>query len=433
MLEDAHPLVHVLPLLPRRLQHVELTVPSTVPATDVAHALSHCTALVSMSLTFHSITSPHDFDTLVAPNLATCTLRVIQPCSMPIFLPFVQHCHALTLLDVAVDNSTTCSAPTWLGTLPSLQRLSLRGVNLTAVPQALTQLVNLTNLDLSFNSPPLTPDAFPSTLAGLKVLRRVVLHNALARSLPAVLSTLPALQELDVAYNCDRAEQATAVQAASPADSPRTLHRLHLRLPVALTKTLLDLCLSSNRLPTGQLSELLPRLPALRRLDLSGCGLEHALPASLSALTALEHLDLSGNNLHVLPVSIVLQLPKLRTLHCMGNACMRLMPETLSLACHPVLCLLDLRREEGSTGPTNWDAPSLLVLVHLTWLMLRSPQPRSVWVGCQRGVVVNGVCSEFGGGPMERAVEAHVRRTQPNFCAELDALRASIAARMCEA
>ena len=398
---------------------------STSSYRDVTHALAQSSSLVHLSLTVASVASPVDLDPLASPRLHTCTLRVAQPCAVLEFFPFVQHCNALHSLDIAVDNQTVCAAPEWLGTLSRLQRLSLRGVNLNAVPDALTQLTDLTDLDLSFNSPPL--ETFPRTLAGMKALRRVVLHNALTHHVPTALSTLPALQHLDVAYNCQRGGPAPST---SPSDSPRTLQRTLLRVPLTMGKTLVDLCLSSNTLPTGHLAALLPRLPALRRLDLSGCGLA-VLPPSLTVLTALEHLDASGNDLHVLPVTTLLTLPKLHTLHCLGNAAMRLMPEALSLACHPGLLLIDLRREDGP-GPTHWDAPSLLVLVHLTWLMLRSRSARSVWVGCERGVVVDdGVYQgEFGGGPMERAVEAHVQRTHPNFCADLDALRASVAAQI---
>lgn len=391
---SAHHLVHVLPCLPATLQRLELTVPTAIPATDVAHALSHCTALVSLSLTLPSIANPTDLDPLASPHLQSCTLRVTQQCTLPSFFPFVQHCAALLSLDVAVDNATVCTAPSF-GSLSRLQTLSLRGVNLDAVPDTLNHLTALSDLDISFNSPPLT--VFPRTLAALTSLSRVVLHNALSHHVPAALSTLPALHHLDVAYNCDAA--VTTSPTPSPAvtsDSPRTMQRTHLCLPTSM-RTLRTLCLSSNALLPGQLHSWLPALKRLTRLDLSGCRLEAALPSTLTALTALQHLDLSGNNLPALPVDIVLGLPKLCTLHCMGNATMHLPPSALTLAAHPSLTLVDLRRQEGP-GPTHWDAPSLLVLVHLTWLMLAGHRC-SVWVGCEHGVVVEGVFrGEFGGG-----------------------------------
>lgn len=380
--------------------------------------------------------------------------------------PFLQHCPQLQSLSLAVDNTAICQLPSNLGQqLQQLQVLCLRGVNVASLPESITRCTSLHTLDLSWNSPPLTSAAFPSSLTALKALKRVVLHNTPAHRVPPAFAALVGLEELDVAYNCDgdgagggdggvhspgvtsgnsstcqasttaKPSNTTTTNPITPRDSPRDISRTCLRMPPTWASTLRALCLSSNAIPLHHVAALFPQLPQLERLDLSGCGLA-VIPSTMTSLQQLQHLDMSGNALTTLPVHLLLQLPHLSTLACHSNTHMQLPPDTVLMARHPACTMIDLRRQldndvhDGGTAITRWDAASMMVLVQLAWhAMTDEHTPRLVCVGCRHGVVVEGpggsVVYEgvFGGGDMERAVEGFVRRTQPDFAAEVDVAR----------
>ncbi|MDJ0535953.1 MAG: leucine-rich repeat domain-containing protein [Xenococcaceae cyanobacterium MO_207.B15] len=165
----------------------------------------------------------------------------------------------------------------WIPWLQSLKELELNLSNnqLSALPEAITKLSNLTRLDLSNNQ----LSALPKSVIKLSNLTRLDLSNNQLSFLPESLGNFSNLTRLDLSAN--------------------QLSFLPEFLGNFSNLTRLDL--SRNQLST--LPNSLGNLSNLTRLDLSANQLL-ALPEALTKLSNLTRLYLSGNPLKTPPIEV---------------------------------------------------------------------------------------------------------------------------------
>jgi internalin A len=219
----------------------------------------------------------------------------------------------LQQLNVAYNELTTL--PAELGRLTQLQRLSVMHNRLTALPAALWELIQLRDLNVSHNRLTSMPEML-SRLARLQKLS--VAHNELVL-LPGALGQLTELQTLDVSHN--------------------PLYALPEVLGQLTEITALDVSNTNLRI----LPEVLGSLKQLQRLSAWGNQLS-TLPETLSQLTQLRRLDLRSNDLESLPY-LLRQLADLEQLYLHGNHNLGLPDEVLG----PVLD--DPNRSHGVLKP----------------------------------------------------------------------------------
>lgn len=178
------------------------------------------------------------------------------------------------LRDLQISDANFGAMPPEMGRLTALTRLRLAYAAVRSMPDSITQLEALRELDLSENGAPLV---LPRGLGRLTALTRLRLKNTSVGSLPASMSQLSGLRELDLGV-----ESATELAQAL----------WHL---TGLTKLQLD-CSRLESLPDS-----LSRLSALAELQVTGsrgsrdAGHDLALPDGLAACRRLTSLALSSS------------------------------------------------------------------------------------------------------------------------------------------
>jgi len=211
--------------------------------------------------------------------------------------------------------------PESLSQLSRLQSLNLNYNKLTALPEWLGQLTQLESLDLTNNQ--LT--TLPESLGQLTQLESLDLTNNQLTTLPESLSQLSRLQSLNLNYNKlttlpERLGQLTQLKSLRLTNNQLTT------LPESLGQLtqLESLSLANNQLTT--LPESFGRLTQLESLSLLENRLT-ALPESLGTLTSLRFFDLRGNQLTSLPEPLG-KLVQLEELYVSSNR-LRSFPECL--------------------------------------------------------------------------------------------------------
>ena len=160
--------------------------------------------------------------------------------------------------------------PEAIAQLSNLRELDLSDNQLTTLPEAIAQLSNLRELDLSDNQLTTLPEA----IAQLSNLRELDLSDNQLTTLPEAIAQLSNLRELYLRNN-----QLTTLPEAIAQLS--NLSGLHLR---------------NNQLTT--LPEAIAQLSHLSGLDLRNNQLT-TLPEAIKQLSQLEKLDLRGNQLNI--------------------------------------------------------------------------------------------------------------------------------------
>ena len=273
----------------------------------------------------------------------------------------------LTSLDLSYNRLT--ALPAEISELRNLTSLDLGGNRLTAVPAEISELRNLTSLDLSGNR--LT--ALPAEISELRNLTSLALSRNQLTAWPAEISELRNLTSLDLSGN-----ELTALPAEI--SELRNLTSLDLRynkltpLPAEISelRNLTSLDLGYNQLTA--LPAEIAELRNLTSLDLSGNELT-ALPAEISELRKLTSLDLWGNQLTALPAEIT-ELRNLTSLDLSGNRLTALPAEITRLT---NLTSLDLRYNQLTALPAE-----ISELRNLTSLALRGNQLTALLAGIRR-------------------------------------------------
>eukprot|EP01087_Luapelamoeba_hula_P021164 TRINITY_DN7347_c0_g1_i5.p1 TRINITY_DN7347_c0_g1~~TRINITY_DN7347_c0_g1_i5.p1 ORF type:complete len:410 (+),score=74.33 TRINITY_DN7347_c0_g1_i5:492-1721(+) len=205
--------------------------------------------------------------------------------------------------------------------------LSLQGLQIAALPPAITTLTSLHSLSLAHNQFTTLPTDQLAQLPQLTYL--LAPHNQLTSFPSAPLP--PTLQVLDLRNNQVCALLSKDLLTLSTTATHLTVLTLHNNLLTALPReiglltSLRSLGLYNNQLTT--LPSEIGQLTALRHLSLSRNHL-HTLPPSIGNLTSLRKLFVSYNNLRLLPHTIG-RLTSLRELYLEGN---KLRTESLPLS-----------------------------------------------------------------------------------------------------
>ena len=235
--------------------------------------------------------------------------------------------HRLRHLDLS-RNELRGTLSSAFGSLSRLKSLSLRSNAVRGkIPRDLGAAASLLQLDLSDNN---FAGALPSELGRLRRLRMLnVSSNGLTGHLPAAVCGLPDLEVLSVAKNRMSGGLATAAAAlaaggessslrlfdasdnafdGAPPPVPHLAPSLFIwdvsrnsfrgRLPEDPTPANLRvLAVSGMRDVTGPIPPTLLRSRTLRHVDLSGCGLNGALPDALMSLPNARLVNVSDNQL----------------------------------------------------------------------------------------------------------------------------------------
>ncbi|PQQ19838.1 receptor-like protein 12 [Prunus yedoensis var. nudiflora] len=165
--------------------------------------------------------------------------------------------------------------------LPSLQELHLSDCKIESLPLSLHKInfTSLLVLDLSFNH--FSTSSIPNWLFNLTSLRELDLsRNSFNCHIPDELANLKSLEYLDLSYS-------RLIGGGVPIGNLCKLKTLHLAHNSFDGEWIEEFLGSLSNCPNNTL--------VLESLNLSGCGLEGQLPASLGIVNSLQHLDLSAN------------------------------------------------------------------------------------------------------------------------------------------
>ncbi|XP_021831154.1 leucine-rich repeat receptor protein kinase MSP1-like [Prunus avium] len=226
-------------------------------------------------------------------------------------LNWISHLSSLKYLNLNRVNLSSVGVTNLLhhvNMLPSLLELHLSRclVESARVPLSL-QKINFTSLsvlDLSYNF--FNTSSFPNWLFNLTSLRKLDLSlNFFSCPFPGELASLKSLEYLDLSYLGLKGRISRVIGHLSK------LKFLSLRWNYFSGEKIEEFFWSLSNYPNNTI--------ALESLDLSDCGLEGQLPASLGMLKSLKHLDLSGLLLWgSIPESIG-NLSSLQTLELSGS------------------------------------------------------------------------------------------------------------------
>jgi len=259
-----------------------------------------------------------------------------------------------TILDLSGIELT--AIPEELSQLAKLRVLNLSGNRLTAIPVELSYLAKLESLYLGGNQ--LT--VIPAELSHLAKLEGLDLSENRLTAIPAELGQLAKLEVLNLSENQLTAIPAELSQLANLKDLHLWKNQLTV-IPVELGRlaNLQELYFWKNQL-TAIPAEL-SQLANLKALDLSGNQLT-VIPAELSHLAKLEGLDLSENQLTVIPAELS-HLAKLEVLDLSENQLTAIPVELSELA---NLKTLDLSENQLTAIPAELSELTNLQMLHLS-------------------------------------------------------------------
>jgi Leucine-rich repeat (LRR) protein len=187
--------------------------------------------------------------------------------------------------------------------------LQLPNLNLTHLPDSFKFLVNLEELDLSWND----FTVFPSVLTSLKRIKRIDLSYNNISSVAADFAKLDSLELFIYKSNKDELSEFLKknfqrhyiyTSLKNALKSPKKVYRLHL-----------DSEYVEN---ASSISPKITRLKNLVELSITDCIELSVLPEQLGKLQNLKYLDISGNAIEVLPSSLW-DLKKLKELKLSWN------------------------------------------------------------------------------------------------------------------
>jgi adenylate cyclase len=226
----------------------------------------------------------------------------------------------------------------------ALTRLDLSyGKISTLADEAFTGLVNLAELNLSFNQ----FTRLPGTIGQLVKLEQLLCTDNMLEELPSGLGRLQKLRVLNV-HNNNLKSWPSDIWACSSLENVNASSNLLTTIPVPPTMSeIMDLCgpevsealgltpdesqpiypvsitlkylsMADNRY-TDEVFHFLTYLPAIRVMNLSFNDIFEIPAGTLSHWETLEQLYLSGNKLTSLPAEDLEKLQSLRVLHLNGN------------------------------------------------------------------------------------------------------------------
>ncbi|XP_018432379.1 PREDICTED: leucine-rich repeat-containing protein 40 isoform X2 [Nanorana parkeri] len=276
---------------------------------------------------------------------------------------------AMVVLDVH-DNQIS-ELPSAIGELVNLQRLNISHNKLKSLPEELAQLQNIKNLLLHHNQLEEVPNSLgqlialeeldfsnnnlrsvSSCLGALTNLTRLNLSNNKLKVLPPEISRMKSLRQLDCTSNL--------LEDIPPSLAGMDcLEQLFLRqnkltfLPqLPNCKLLKDLHVGNNQINTVS-AQHLTHLTSLCTLELRDNKLK-SLPDEITLLTGLERLDLANNDLGSLPNTLG-NLPKLKSLQLEGNPLRGIRRDVLNKGTQELLKYLRSRisdsKNEENTSP----------------------------------------------------------------------------------
>lgn len=220
----------------------------------------------------------------------------------------------LSLLELA-------AVPEEISRLVQLTSLSLSHNQLTKVPEAITRLTNLTSLSLSHNQFTKLPEA----ITRLTSLTELDFSQNLFTDLPEAITHLTSLTELTWTAN-KLTELPEVITRLTSLISLNLSYNRFTEVPEAITRLtrLTELYLWMSQFT--EVPEAITRLTNLTSLDLSH-GRLTKVPEAIARLTNLTSLDLSHNQLAEVPEAIV-RLTGLHILDLSSNQ-LRIAPEIL--------------------------------------------------------------------------------------------------------
>ncbi|XP_067930875.1 leucine-rich repeat protein soc-2-like [Watersipora subatra] len=283
---------------------------------SVSEVVTKLTSLEELDLSYNQIEQlPDRLDKLQRLKILKIRGSSYWPCSLRSVSEVVTKLTSLEELDLSYNQIE--QLPDRLDKLQRLKILKIRGssywpCSLRSVPEVVTKLTSLEELDLSYNQIEQLPDRLDK-LQRLKILkiRGSSYWPCSLRSVPEVVTKLTSLEELDLSYNqieqlpdrLDKLQRLKILKIRGSSYWPCSLRSV----PEVVTKltSLEELDLSYNQIE--QLPDRLDKLQRLKILKIRGssywpCSLR-SVPEVVTKLTSLEELDLSYNQIEQLPDS----------------------------------------------------------------------------------------------------------------------------------
>ncbi len=258
---------------------------------------------------------------------------------------------------VVEHNHVSGAVPAAIGDLTNLTNLSLFDNDITSIPTAIGTLTGLTTLNLGAND----LSAIPNDIAELTALTYLNLNENDLTEFPAGIGNLANLVELDIDHN----QIPALTYRIMNLGNLKKLYAAHNQL-TSLPPEIGDLVnLTELRLDNNQLTELPPEigdLVNLERLFLSENQLT-SLTTDIERLDNLSYLYLAHNQLTSLPTEIG-NIPTLWGLYASDNQLTSLPTEIGGLPDLYTLDVSDNHLTSLSAGMANLETLSTLLLDH---------------------------------------------------------------------
>jgi internalin A len=232
------------------------------------------------------------------------------------------------LTELILYDNRLAALPPRIAELKTLRKLVVQGNRLRQIPPEIGELANLTMLALGDNR----ISGLPAELWQLGNLQELLLSDNQLTELPAEVGRLALLSRLDLSYN-----QILTV--------PRELGRLG---------NLQILDLAGNQI--GSVPPEVGRLTNLLRLSLASNRLTH-LPSEVGQAANLREFDLQGNLITTLPAGLAHALRRGMRVNVRGNPLQEPLPELLARSTDAVATYL----ESLETASAQYEAKMILI------------------------------------------------------------------------